>query len=112
MEPQLFTDLTTLTSSKLAGRKTNSHSALLTREYLKARFKEHQLTVIEQPFTYPSGLFSKAQGVNIVATKTAKDTLENINTALYQEAVLLIEAFINQLLTNPEVFSPPLKAAT
>ena len=43
---------------------------------------------------------------------TAKDTLENINTALYQEAVLLIEAFINQLLTNPEVFSPPLKAAT
>ncbi|MDN3400823.1 MULTISPECIES: M28 family peptidase [unclassified Pseudoalteromonas] len=43
---------------------------------------------------------------------TAKDTLENINTALYQEAVLLIEAFINQLLTKPEVFSPPLKAAT
>mgnify|MGYP007059939610 FL=1 len=43
---------------------------------------------------------------------STKDTLENINTPLYQEAVLLIEAFINQLLTSPVVLRPPLKAAT
>ena len=72
-----------LTSPELAGRKTNSHAALLTREYLKTRFKEHQLTVSEQPFTYSSGLFSSAQGVNIIATNTVKDLPVIVITAHY-----------------------------
>jgi|TARA_B100001063_G_scaffold184719_1_gene174428 Zn-dependent M28 family amino/carboxypeptidase len=78
-----LTDLTILTSPELAGRKTNSHAALLTREYLKTRFKGHQLTVSEQPFTYSSGLFSNAQGVNIIATNTVKDLPVIVITAHY-----------------------------
>ncbi len=56
---------------------------MLTKEYLKTRFKEHQLTVSEQPFTYFSGLFSSAQGVNIIATNTVKDLPVIVITAHY-----------------------------
>lgn len=83
IEEQLLSDLTTLTSAQLAGRKTNSHSATLTREYIKTRFKEHQLTVVEQAFKYRSGLFSKAHGVNIVATHTVKPLPIIVITAHY-----------------------------
>ncbi|NMH65903.1 M28 family peptidase [Shewanella salipaludis] len=67
--PQLEADIRVLTSDELAGRKTGTQGAALTRAYLSQRFADIGLQPWQPefavPFSYEAG-FSERQGVNLV----------------------------------------------
>ncbi|MEI8645004.1 M28 family peptidase [Pseudoalteromonas sp. Hal040] len=64
-------DVVTLTSAQFAGRKTATQGAQLAAEFISERFISLGYTVDEQTFAYQSGLFGKAFGRNVVATKSS-----------------------------------------
>ncbi|QLE09847.1 M20/M25/M40 family metallo-hydrolase [Pseudoalteromonas shioyasakiensis] len=64
-------DVITLTSAQFAGRKTATQGAQLAAEFIADRFVALGYSVNEQRFTYQSGLFGKATGRNIIATKNS-----------------------------------------
>lgn len=70
---QLWQDITTLSSDKMLGRKTQTAGAQLAREYLRSRFHELGLLSFNNqsgnyftPFTYPK-LFAEVEGTNVMA---------------------------------------------
>ena len=75
---QLLDDIRILSSKEFEGRKTATHGAELSREYIKQRFSELNLTPwqddFDVPFTYRFN-FSDKQGINVIATiKAQNDT--------------------------------------
>lgn len=64
-------DVITLTSAQFAGRKTATQGAQLAADFIADRFVALGYSVNEQRFTYQSGLFGKATGRNIIATKNS-----------------------------------------
>ncbi|MBL1383911.1 MAG: M28 family peptidase [Colwellia sp.] len=70
LHTQLIDDLNHLASNALMGRKTATEGAANTRAYLHSRLSKFNLNVSEQTFTYKSGIFEDAQGINIIAVPT------------------------------------------
>ncbi|MCL1046399.1 M20/M25/M40 family metallo-hydrolase [Shewanella electrodiphila] len=75
-QSQLLEDIRVLSSPKFEGRKTGTYGADLSREYIKQRFTELNLTPwqdeFEVPFNYRSN-FSDKQGINLIATIEASN---------------------------------------
>ncbi|GIU52580.1 M20/M25/M40 family metallo-hydrolase [Shewanella sp. KT0246] len=75
-QSQLLDDIRILSSKEFEGRKTATHGAELSREYIKQRFSELNLTPwqddFDVPFTYRFN-FSNKQGINVIATIKAQN---------------------------------------
>jgi Zn-dependent M28 family amino/carboxypeptidase len=72
---QVTQDISILTSAKFQGRKTATHGARLTQDYLIKRFTEMGLQPWQPTFAVPFSYqhqFSAVSGVNIIATIAAK----------------------------------------
>ncbi|PAJ75597.1 hypothetical protein CJF42_04565 [Pseudoalteromonas sp. NBT06-2] len=77
VDPSLLTDLKTLSSPKMQGRKTGSHGSKLAADYITVEFRKLKLQPLtknyQQTFKYKSGFFSIKQGNNIISSLPAKN---------------------------------------
>ncbi len=94
----LIDDLYYLADQQLAGRKTGSQSAELTRSYIKHRLSQVNNNVVEQPFCYKSGLFSQACGINIISSNIgALEAVTQASDPLQKATRIIITAHYDHL---------------